>query len=230
MNSTEGGLDRSARQCEKPAAFQERSVRALCIYNPGAIGRFKRSMPKRLLLSILAIVTPIAAHAEPEPEPARPDAAVGACEDPRTCAAVEFADALSSQSAGSQVRLGFLIAFEPGRARVYSKDRERLMALAASWRHNNAWATITVEGYAGASSGAALAQRRADKISDYLIRYGVAAEYVVAIGHESVRGDVPNERAVGGHVELTLERCPRSAAECRHKPLKPVHAAASTVQ
>jgi outer membrane protein OmpA-like peptidoglycan-associated protein len=187
-------------------------------------------MPKRLLLSILAIATPIAARAEPAPEPARTDVPVGVCEDAHTCAAVEFADALSSQPADPQERLGVLIAFEPGRARVYSKDREKLMALAASWRRNNGWATITVEGYAGASSGAALAQRRADKISDYLIRYGVAAEYVVAIAHEPVHGDAGNEPAVNGHVELMLQRCPRSAAECRRKPVKPENAAASTVE
>lgn len=187
-------------------------------------------MPKRLLLSILVIVTPIAAHAEPEPEPAQANTATGACEDPKTCAALEFADALSSQPAGSQARLDFQIGFEPGRARVYSKDRERLMALAASWRRNSGWATITVEGYAGTSSSAALAQRRADRISDYLIRYGVAAEFVVAIAHEPVRGDARSERAAGGHVELTLERCARSTAECRHKPVKSEHATASTAR
>jgi hypothetical protein len=187
-------------------------------------------MPKRLLLSILVIVTPIAAQAEPEPEPTPVDRAAGACQDPKTCAALEFADALSSQRAGSQARLDLQVGFEPGRARVYSKDRERLMALAASWRRNSGWATITVEGYAGASSGVALAQLRADRISDYLIRYGVAAEFVVAIAHEPARGDARNERAGGGHVELTLERCPRSTAECRRKPVKPEQATASTAK
>lgn len=187
-------------------------------------------MPKRLLLSIVAIVTPIAAHADPEPEPAPADEAVDACEDPKTCAALEFADAISSKPVGSQARLGLQIGFEPGRARVYSKDRERLMALAASWRRNSDWATITVEGYAGASSDVALAQRRAERISDYLIRYGVATEFVVAVGHEPVRGEARSERAGGGHVELTLERCPRSTAECRRKPVKSEHATASTVK
>jgi outer membrane protein OmpA-like peptidoglycan-associated protein len=187
-------------------------------------------MPKRLLLSILAMVTPIAAHAEPAPESPRADAAAGTCGDPKTCAALEFADALSSQPAGSQARLGLQIGFEPGRARVYSKDRERLMALAASWRRNSGWATITVEGYAAASNGVALAQRRADRISDYLIRYGVAAEFVVAIAHEPSRGDAGSEHAGGGHVELTLERCPPSSAECGRKAVKLEHATASTVK
>lgn len=142
---------------------------------------------------------------------------------------MEFADALSSQPGRSQARLGSRIAFEPGRVRVYSKDREKLMTLAASWQRNHEWATITVEGYAGASSDG-LAQRRADKISEYLVRYGVDAEYVVAIAHEPVRGDAQNEPAADGHADLTIERCPRSAAECRHKAVKPKTAAASTMK
>jgi len=177
-------------------------------------------MLKRLLLPILAVVAPVAARAEPEPEEAQVDARVGACEDPHTCAAVEFADALSSQPERPPARAGLLIAFEPGRARVYSKDRERLMALAAAWRRSDDWATITVEGHAGATRSAALAQQRADIISAYLVRYGVAAEYVVAIAHEPARSEARNERTAGGRVELTLERCHRSTAECRRKPVK----------
>ena len=142
---------------------------------------------------------------------------------------MEFADALSSQPARSQARLGSRIAFEPGRVRVYSKDREKLMTLAASWLRNHDWATITVEGYAGTSNDG-LAQRRADKISEYLVRYGVDAEYVVAIAHEPARGDARNEPAAGGHADLTIERCPRSAAECRRKPGKPKTASASTTK
>jgi len=174
-------------------------------------------MRKPLLLWVLAIAIPTAARAEPEPEPQPADAGANAC-DSGTCAAMEFADALSSQPARSQARLGSRIAFEPGRVRVYSKDRERLMTLAASWQRNHEWATITVEGYAGASSDG-LAQRRAEKISEYLVRYGVDAEYVVAVAHEP---------AAGGHVDLTIERCPRRAAECRRKPVKPKTAAVST--
>jgi outer membrane protein OmpA-like peptidoglycan-associated protein len=186
-------------------------------------------MWKKLLLSILAMAIPMAAHAEPEPEPAPPaDAGVSACEDSTTCAAAEFANALSSQPGRAPARLGSRIAFEPGRVRVYSKDREKLMTLAASWRRNQTWATITIEGYAGASSDDGLALRRADKISEYLVRYGVDADYVIAIAHAPARGDARNESAVGGHVDLVIEGCPRSALECRRKPVKPRTAAAST--
>ena len=182
-------------------------------------------MPKLFLLSLLGIVTPIAARADPaRAEPA------GADGDPHTRAAVQFADALSSQPVDPTERLGLRIVFEPGRARVYSRDREKLMGLAASWRRNNGWATVNVVGYASGSHGVALAQLRARIISDYLIRYGVAAEYVVAIGHEPVGGGMRSERGAGDHVELTLERCPRSAAECRRKPLRWDDSAKSTVK
>jgi hypothetical protein len=186
-------------------------------------------MLKRALPSLLVLMAPIAAQAEPDPAPA--DEIGLSCEDPNMCAAMEFADALASQPAASQVeRLGPAIAFEPGRVRVYSKDREKLMALAASWREHIGWATITVEGHAGASSTTALAQRRADKIRDYLIRYGVAAEYVVAIAHEHVRSDARNDRASYGHVDLAIARCNRSLDECRLKPVTAQSAAASTAK
>ncbi|HSR98753.1 MAG TPA: OmpA family protein [Kofleriaceae bacterium] len=189
---------------------------------------------RKPLLAILAIAIPTGARAEPEAapelEPPPADAGASACEDPGTCAAMEFADALSSQPAKSQVRLDSRIAFEPGRVRVYSRDREKLRTLAASWRRNHAWATITVEGYADASDDGGLAQRRADKIFGYLVRYGVDAEYVIAVAHDPARGDARNEPAVAGHVDLTIEHCPRGAAECRRKPVKPRTATASTVK
>ncbi len=178
-------------------------------------------MLKWLLPSLLAIMVPITARADPEP--AQADDIELSCEDPSTCAAMEFADALASQPGESQVeRLGSVVAFEPGRVRVYSKDREHLMALAASWREHIGWATITVEGYAGVSSTAALAQRRADKIRDYLIRYGVAAEYVVAIAG--------NDRASDGHVDLAIARCNRSLDKCRLKSVRAPSATASTTK
>jgi hypothetical protein len=179
-----------------------------------------------LLLSILALATPIAARAEPQPT----DVAGGDCGDPHRCEAVELANALSSQPVHAQARLGFVIGFEPGRARVYSKDRERLMALAESWRRDSGWATVTVESQAPAPGSIALAQRRVDRIAEYLIRYGVPGEYVVAIAYEPVHGDARNERAGQGHVALTLEHCPRTTPECQHSPVKPRSVAESTAR
>ena len=170
-------------------------------------------MSKLPLLAMAgAIVGPLAARAEPAP--AEPREIRIDCEREPTCVAAKFADALSAQrSERDALRLGSLITFQPGSARVYSREREKLMALAAAWQEHVRWTMITVEGYADAPHNASLAQQRADKIRGYLIRYGVAAEYIVAIEHDRARGDA--DRRVVGHNDLTIELCHRTAAECR---------------
>lgn len=166
----------------------------------------------QLLAMVFAIAAPTAVRAEPAIPEAR-ETQVD-CEHQPTCVAAEFADALSAQqSERDALRLGSLVTFHPGSARVYSRDREKLMALAAAWQEHVRWTTITVEGYADARRNASLAQQRADKIRGYLIRYGVAAEYVVAIEHDHARGDA--DRRASGRIDLTIALCHRTAAECR---------------
>jgi len=174
---------------------------------------FHQEMSKlQLLAMVLAIAAPIAARAEPAPS--EPREIQIDCEQDPTCVAAKFADALSAQpSAGDALRLGSLITFQPGSARVYSRDREKLMALAASWQEHVRWTMITVEGYADAPRNASLAQQRADKIRSYLVRYGVDAEYVTAIDHDHARGDA--DQRMSGHIDLTIELCYQTAAECR---------------
>jgi type IV pilus biogenesis protein CpaD/CtpE len=105
-----------------------------------------------------------------------------------------------------------VVDFAPGRVRVYSKSREKLRAIAASWKMHSDWSVITVRGFAGASArmqveNAALAQRRAEKIRSYLIRYGVPPGLVVATRQRTVPGKA------AATVELSIERC-ASAAPC----------------
>jgi len=170
-------------------------------------------MYKLRLLSIAAVlVIPIAAAAEPtlEAREVKID-----CEHAPTCVAAKFADALTSKATGGEaLRVESLITFKPGTTRVYSRDREKLMALAASWQEHVRWTTITIEGYADAPNHPTLGLQRADKIRGYLIRYGVAADYVVAIDHPQVRADAPDWRA-GGRIDLTIESCRKTSAECR---------------
>lgn len=82
------------------------------------------------------------------------------------------------------------IEFAPGSARVYSTDRERLAAFARWWRAHGASTTIAVEGTSGArarseAANLALSQRRADRVRRYLVRYGVDADRVLAVGEGS---------------------------------------------
>jgi OmpA family protein len=164
-----------------------------------------------VLVIVAATLIPIAVYAQPAP--AKMHDAKLDCTHEATCLAAKFADALSAH-AGQPLRLSSLLVFAPGSTRVYSKDREKIMALAAWWRDHLRWTTITVEGYADARN-TALARQRAGKIRDYLIRYGVAAEYVVAKPHDHDPDDSPGRQASLGRVDLTIASCEPTSERCR---------------
>ena len=101
--------------------------------------------------------------------------------------------ALTLTSTQDSLELRHIVDFSPGSVRVYSKSREKIQAIARKWQQRSDWAVISVHGYSSASGrseaqNVALGQRRADKIRAYFIRYGVPAEYVVAIGHGAEPG------------------------------------------
>jgi outer membrane protein OmpA-like peptidoglycan-associated protein len=183
-------------------------------------------MRKLQLLSIIAaIAIPIASRAQPAPEAAAETEIEIDCEHQPTCVAEQFADALASQPADPQaLRLDSVITFEPGRARVYSSGREKIAALARSWRAHPRWTTITVEGYSEAGGKVALGGQRASRVRGYLIRYGVPPEYVVAIGHDTVRSSPPVKRPIAGRVDLAIAVCDSTSEECRidRSPSAPV--------
>ena len=126
------------------------------------------------------------------------------CDRNPTCYARSLAlELTSSQQA---IRLPRVVDFAPGRVRVYSRSREKLQAIAERWKEHSDWSVITVDGYARASSrsvamNVALGQRRAEKIRGYLIRYGVPADLVVAVGHGADAG------AAAATVDLSIELC-----------------------
>jgi len=180
----------------------------------------------RPLALLVVLLIPMAARAEPAvaalaDRAAEPDPAIELdCEDDPTCRAVKRADAPAGRSVESTaLRLGSLVTFEPGRVRVYSKDREKLMLLAHAWQRHTQWARITIEGFDRAPGNLALAQRRADKVRNYLIRYGVAAEYLLAVGRAQPPGDASARRATGARTDLTITCCDRTSPRCRnHDP------------
>ena len=91
-----------------------------------------------------------------------------------------------------------LVDFEPGRLRVYSRSREKIQAIAEAWRQQGAWSVITVRGYAPAPE---LAQQRADKIRGYFVRYGIPADFVVAVAQPALSTAGP------GTVGLSIAAC-----------------------
>ncbi|HEY0484407.1 MAG TPA: hypothetical protein VGD37_43100 [Kofleriaceae bacterium] len=154
----------------------------------------------QLLPVVAAVLAATVAHAEPARAVSPPPPDIR--EQDRQLAA-EFADALALPPIHQHaLRFDSLIEFQPGSTRVYSRDREKLMAVAAAWRDRGRWTTITVESY---GSDASLARRRADKIRSYLTRYGIAAELIVA---------TTAARAGGGGVDLTIALCDPSSASC----------------
>ena len=173
----------------------------------------------RTLLLVAAIAIPVVARAQPAPAPASAEDVEmdGDCEDEPTCMAAKLADAMTTQPTEQARQLDSVITFGAGTARVYSSGREKLEALARSWRDHPRWATITVDGYADAPSNFSLARQRADKVRGYLIRYGVAPRYVVAIGHSHPRADAPARPATGGRVDLTIAVCDQASEACRVK-------------
>jgi outer membrane protein OmpA-like peptidoglycan-associated protein len=163
----------------------------------------------------MVVITFASATAQADPVPARlaVHESKADCGRELSCAE-QFADALSSPSVVPQTRrLDSVITYAPGSNRVYSQSREKLQSLAASWRTHARWSTITVVGHAGSGYHIALAQQRADRIREYLIRYGIAAEHVIAIGHDDALGAVP-AAARTARVDIAVEVCDRAAKDC----------------
>lgn len=106
-----------------------------------------------------------------------------------------------------------LAAFDPAQLRAGTAATTQTDEIVRSWKSNLTWNTITIEGYAtpkGHSEAEAqkLAQRSADQVRAYLVRRGVPAEYVVAVGH--VEASAP-----GAKVELSVTTCDGATIACR---------------
>jgi hypothetical protein len=85
---------------------------------------------------------------------------------------------------------------------VYSKDREKIQAIATSWQQNTDWTMIAIEYPTGPSE---LGLARAERIRGYFVRYGVPAHLVTTVA----RADIdPTARSVG----LSIDVCSRSAS------------------
>ena len=88
--------------------------------------------------------------------------------------------------------------FEYGQIRLRSEARKELAAFAKSWREHPTQVRIEGHGYTNDEEvSIELGQRRADRVRDFLVKHGVDAGAITAIGHS--RG----ER--GRYVDLVLE-------------------------
>ena len=109
-----------------------------------------------------------------------------------------------------------LAAFDPGQLRSGTAASAQTNEIARSWKSNLKWDMITIDSYAtikGRSEPDAqkLAQRNADNVRAYLVRQGVPADYLVAVGHADAS-------APSAKVELSVTTCDDVTIACR-KPV-----------
>jgi outer membrane protein OmpA-like peptidoglycan-associated protein len=145
--------------------------------------------PLAALIGVLAL--PLTAHAD------------ASASDPIELG-TQYADAMTTPS--DEVLLFKLVEFAPSSTRVYSRERERLMALAKSWTTDGHGAVITVHGYSE-SLDLRLAEQRAQKIRRYLIKYGVAPDRVAAVGHTLDKD--------GRRIDLAVTSCTKVPDRCQ---------------
>lgn len=123
-----------------------------------------------------------------------------------------YANALVAKigQAGSFARFDKVFEFDIGRIRVRSKDRERIQALAETWKQQAHSDLITVDAFSSSveRDGAAIALQRAVKVKEYLVKFGVAADRVV------VKSGVRSAKLVGskGGLDLMIGTVPVVAA------------------
>jgi len=156
----------------------------------------RSAMSKLVALTVAALMSsgPLA-HAGNGTRPA-----ATACDQDPKCYARELARTLTQDQ--RTIVMVRVVDFEPGRVRVYSNSREKIQAIAETWKKRTDWSVITVNGYGMEAADGALGQRRAEKIRSYFIRYGVPAEDVVAVGHAY-------EPGTAATVGLSIDLCTR---------------------
>jgi outer membrane protein OmpA-like peptidoglycan-associated protein len=99
-------------------------------------------------------------------------------------------------------------------ARAGSTTGRQLDELARSWKTNVKWHELTVNGYAAADGADTekAGQRSADEVRAYLVRRGIPADLVRAIGHASERPG-----ASAARIEITVTTCDDIAIACRQR-------------
>jgi len=96
-------------------------------------------------------------------------------------------------------------SFDYGRIYVHTTEREDLRRVANLWRQRRSWWTITVEGNGFVAddeeASISLGEKRAQRVRDLLVKYGVDPRYVVTIGNSR---DEP-----GRNVDVFVDTCAR---------------------
>ena len=130
------------------------------------------------LLVVLAVALPVSASAEnfanPPPQP-------------------------------SKLQVAKVKSFDFGNAYVHTEERQELQRVANLWRQRRQWWTITVEGHGfvvnNEEASVALGEKRAKRVRDLLVKYGVDPRFVTAVGN--------SREEPGRFVDVTVDTCER---------------------
>lgn len=133
---------------------------------------------------------------EPELEPVAtdldPEPAVG---DPHRAPVVTVGPTAADGS--REIRLGVAVYFDVARARVRSRFRPELDALAAFLRARQDIRLVRVEGYADATGtpefNQELSRLRAERVVDYLVARGVARKRLEPVGRGVAHDDIDDD-------------------------------------
>jgi outer membrane protein OmpA-like peptidoglycan-associated protein len=96
-------------------------------------------------------------------------------------------------------------SFDFGNSYVHGDEREELQRVANLWRQRRQWWTITVEGHGfvanNEEASIELGEKRARRVRDLLVKYGVDPRFVIAVGN--------SREEPGRYVEVTVDTCER---------------------
>jgi outer membrane protein OmpA-like peptidoglycan-associated protein len=78
-------------------------------------------------------------------------------------------------------------SFDYGKLYVHTPERQELHRIAQLWRQRPAWWTVTVEGHGYVANdeeaSIALGEKRAQRVRDLLVKFGVDPRFIVTVGH-----------------------------------------------
>ena len=96
-------------------------------------------------------------------------------------------------------------SFDFGKLYVHTPERHELFRIANLWRQRPQWWTITVEGHGfvenNEEASIELGEKRAKRVRDLLVKYGVDPRFVVTVGHSRAEP--------GRFVDVTVDTCER---------------------
>jgi outer membrane protein OmpA-like peptidoglycan-associated protein len=98
-------------------------------------------------------------------------------------------------------------SFDYGKLYVHTPERTELHRVAQLWRQRKAWWTITVEGHgyieSNEEASIELGAKRAERVRDLLVRFGVDPRFIRTIGHSRAEP--------GRYVDVLVDTCARCA-------------------